>query len=94
VFLKRFRCRGLARSLTLEELRRMLRERLRTLFALSYTSRPRYRSTRRSLEDSLRLALLAREASRMYLEVIAWEKGRRIVRLGRSLARRGSTGSL
>lgn len=65
----------------LEELWRSRRELLR----LSLRLRPSHirRRVRRSIEDSLKLALLAKEASELFLEVISWKK-KRVLKLKKS----------
>jgi hypothetical protein len=50
------------------------------LFRYTYLTRGRYRVVRRSLEDSLKLASLARELAQVYLEVVVWGE-RRVLRL-------------
>ena len=52
----------------------------RELFRYTYLTRGRYRVVRRSLEDSLKLASLARELAQAYLEVVEWGE-RRVLRL-------------
>ena len=52
----------------------------RELFRYTYLTRGRYRVVRRSLEDSLKLASLARELAQVYLEVVVWGE-RRVLRL-------------
>ncbi|MCC6047121.1 MAG: hypothetical protein LM571_02910 [Desulfurococcaceae archaeon] len=52
----------------------------RELFRYTYLTRGRYRVVRRSLEDSLKLASLARELAQVYLEVVEWGE-RRVLRL-------------
>ena len=52
----------------------------RELFRYTYLTRGRHRVVRRSLEDSLKLASLARELAQAYLEVVEWGE-RRVLRL-------------
>ena len=52
----------------------------REIFKIVYSTRGRFRTTRR-IEDSLRLARLARELVNAYIEVIEWCGERRVLRL-------------
>jgi len=54
---------------------------LREVFKIIYTSRGRFRTTKRSVEEALRLARLARELSEAYFEVVKWEGERRVLKL-------------
>lgn len=69
------------RVIRLEDLESFWRFR-KELLKLSLLTRPSHvrRRVRRSIEDSIKLALLAREASELFLEVISW-RGRRILKL-------------
>jgi len=53
----------------------------RDIFKLIYTRRGRFRTTRRSIEESTRLAAMARELSQVYLEVVEWGREERILKL-------------
>jgi uncharacterized protein (DUF2384 family) len=52
----------------------------RDIFKLVYTRRG-FRTTRRSIEESTRLAVMARELSQAYLEVVKWGREERILKL-------------
>ncbi len=53
----------------------------REIFKIIYSSRSRFRTTRRSVEDALRLARLAKELSEAYFEVVEWEGEKRVLKL-------------
>jgi len=53
----------------------------REIFKIIYSTRGRFRTTRRSIEDSLRLARLARELVNAYVEVVEWCGERRVLKL-------------
>jgi hypothetical protein len=53
----------------------------RDIFKLIYTRRGRFRTTRRSIDESTRLVAIARELSQAYLEVVEWGREERILRL-------------
>ena len=53
----------------------------RDAFKIVYTTRGRFRTTRRSIVESLRLARLARELAGAYLEVVEWRGEKRALRL-------------
>jgi hypothetical protein len=53
----------------------------RDIFKLIYTRRGRFRTTRRSIDGSTRLAAIARELSKAYLEVVEWGREERILKL-------------
>jgi len=55
----------------------------RRAFKVVYTSRGRYRTTRRSVEETIKLARLARELVEAYLEVVSWRGGERVLKLKR-----------
>lgn len=52
---------------------------LREVFKAVYLTRGRYRTVRRSIEDSLKLAALAREFAGAYLGVVEWSSERRVL---------------
>ncbi|MEM2021365.1 MAG: hypothetical protein QXP80_03960 [Zestosphaera sp.] len=56
-------------------------EKVRDAFKIVYLSRERFRTTRRDLDASLRLASLAKELSSLYLEVVEWQGWRRVLAL-------------
>lgn len=56
-------------------------ERARDAFRITYLSRGRFRTTRRDLRSSLKLASLAKELSNAYLEVVEWRGWRRVLAL-------------
>ncbi|MEM2207282.1 MAG: hypothetical protein QXG17_01125 [Sulfolobales archaeon] len=56
-------------------------DRSREAFRAVYLTRGRFRTTRRDLRSSLKLASLARELSSTYLEVVEWCGWRRVVAL-------------
>jgi len=69
-------------ELTLEELERIRREGYREAFRLAAKLREGSpRTSRRSIEDVLKLAELAREAVGRYLEVVQWSQEERVLRL-------------
>jgi len=71
-----------AMELTLEEVERIRRKSYREAFKLAAKLREGSpRTSRRSIEDVLKLAKLAREAAERYLEVIQWGWGKRVLRL-------------
>jgi len=53
----------------------------REIFKIIYSNRSRFRTTRRSVEETLRLARLARELSEAYFEVVEWEGEKRVLKL-------------
>lgn len=53
----------------------------RKAFVFSYITRGRYRTSRRSIGDVLRLGVLARELTSYYLYIVRWEKFDRILRI-------------
>lgn len=53
----------------------------RKAFVFSYITRSRYRTSRRSIGDALRLGVLARELASYYLYIVRWEKFDRILRI-------------
>lgn len=53
------------------------REKFRELFKYSYSVRGRYRVSRRSVEDLIKLARIGRELAQVYLEVIEWSGWKR-----------------
>jgi hypothetical protein len=53
----------------------------REVFKLTYIIRGRFRTTKRSIEETLRLARLARELLETYLEVVVWEGEKRVLKL-------------
>jgi hypothetical protein len=55
----------------------------RRAFKVIYTSRDRYRTTRRSVEETIKLARLARELVEAYLEVVSWRGEERVLKLKR-----------
>ncbi|MEM1533197.1 MAG: hypothetical protein QW521_05300 [Desulfurococcaceae archaeon] len=56
-------------------------ERVRDAFRIVYLSRGRFRTTKRDLHSSLKLAGLAKELSNAYLEVVEWQGWRRVLAL-------------
>jgi len=48
----------------------------REVYKLIYINRSRYRTTNRSIENSIRLGYLAKELTEHYLEVVEWGKER------------------
>jgi hypothetical protein len=67
-------------KLSWDELVKARRKAYRRVFRIVYMvrSRSQIQTTRRGLEDSLRLALLAREAARLCLEVVKWNREREL----------------
>ncbi len=55
-----------------EDLAEARRRAARRAFKASYSGRSRYRVSRRSIDEDVRLGLLAREAAEAYLMVIEW----------------------
>ena len=53
----------------------------REIFKIVYSTRGRFRTTRRSIKDSLRLAHLAKELVNTYIEVIEWCGEKRVLKL-------------
>lgn len=49
------------------------------MFKASYISRSKHRTTKRSIEESLKLAKLAEELSSTYLEVVEWRDWMRVL---------------
>lgn len=60
---------------------RVSRSRLRDVFKKSYLMREKYRSTRRSIEESAKLSEFSRLLASSYLEVVEWDKWRRVLRI-------------
>lgn len=65
--------------LTLKDIKELWLRRTE-IFLLTYNLRGRMRSSRRSLEDSLRLAFLAVVAFNYYVEVVLWNVEERILK--------------
>lgn len=51
----------------------------RELYKRSYLMRNRYRKTRRSIEDVIRLGLVARELIDYYIKVVKWDSFDRVL---------------
>ncbi len=56
-------------------------ERFRRAYKSVYLSRGRYRTTRRDLNKSLKLALLVKEFIPSYLGVVEWSGERRVLKI-------------
>jgi len=56
-------------------------ERFRRAYKTVYLSRGRYRTTRRDLSESLKLASLVKELIPSYLGVVEWSRERRVLRI-------------
>lgn len=69
----------LLKVLKLDDLQRLVLERRR--FVMKLAMAMERRGGVRSIEESLRLAKLARSASRLLYEVIRWERKERVLRL-------------
>uniref|UniRef100_A0A7C5UVA3 Uncharacterized protein n=1 Tax=Ignisphaera aggregans TaxID=334771 RepID=A0A7C5UVA3_9CREN len=54
----------------------------REVYKLIYINRGRYRTTSRSIENSIRLGYLAKELAEYYLEVVEWGR-KRVLKLKR-----------
>ncbi len=70
------------RRIVLKELEELIKKERRTAFTISYLLKIRTgkKVTKRSVDNSLRLALLAVYASKLLVEVVEWGK-RRVLRL-------------
>lgn len=49
---------------------------LREVYKLIYVNRGKYRTTSRSIENSIKLGYLAKELTEYYLEVVEWGRER------------------
>ncbi len=51
----------------------------REVFKISYTSRGRYRTSRRNLDDLVKLAKTGKELIDLYIEVVEWKGFQRVL---------------
>ncbi|MEM3972808.1 MAG: hypothetical protein QW320_00300 [Ignisphaera sp.] len=49
------------------------------MFKISYTSRGRYRTSRRNLDDLVKLAKTGKELIDLYIEVVEWKGFQRVL---------------
>jgi hypothetical protein len=56
-------------------------ELFRRVFKVSYVSRGRYRTSRRSIADAVRLGLLAKELTPLYISIVRWDGFERELRV-------------
>ncbi len=69
------------RKLSYSEVKEFSRRLRREVFKKILSLRKKPRSTRRSIEESLRLGETAIFATRLYVEVVSWRRERRELRL-------------
>lgn len=62
----------------------MSRDVFREVFKKSYLTRGARRTTRRSISDSIKLGLTARELVSYYLTIVEWSGFRRVIRVDTS----------
>jgi len=55
------------------------RDAFRIVYKLSYLLRGRYRTTRRGVEDSVKLGLIAKELAESYIRVVCWDGFKRVL---------------
>lgn len=57
------------------------RSAFRAVYKLSYLLRGRYRTTRRSVGDSIKLGLIAKELAGSYIRVACWSNFNRVLEI-------------